>query len=74
MEHLNLWKQRRGHVSDDVWTHAGITSLVLVENEVSEISEKPRHLTRLQMLVLGHNRLTHKSRTVTWQELHFLRW
>ena len=29
MEHLNLWKQRRGHVSDDVWTHAGITSLVL---------------------------------------------
>ena len=62
-----LWKQRRGHVSDDVWTHAGITSLVLVENEVSEISEKPRHLTRLQMLVLGHNRLTHKSRTVTWQ-------
>ena len=64
----------RGHVSDDVWTHAGITSLVLVENEVSEISEKPRHLTRLQMLVLGHNRSTHKSRTVTWQELHFLRW
>ena len=69
MEHLpTLWKQRRGPSRDArVDARRGCTqSLVLVEIEVSEISETATQALDAvaQMLVLGHNRLTHKSRTV----------
>ena len=51
---LNLWKQRLGRVPDSVWNKTSLETLVLADNELSEISENINRLTRLRMLDLGH--------------------
>jgi Leucine-rich repeat (LRR) protein len=56
--HLNLWKQRLGHVPDWVWERADLETLVLADNDLSEVSGKIGRLKNLRMLDLGHNKLT----------------
>src|ERR1700736_718816 len=56
--HLNLWKKRLRRVPDSVWEQTELETLVLAENELSEVSEQIRRLKRLRMLDLGHNELT----------------
>ena len=56
--HLNLWKQRLGGVPESVWDQAGLETLVLADNDLTEISGQIGRLRRLHMLDLGHNLLT----------------
>jgi Leucine-rich repeat (LRR) protein len=56
--HLNLWKKRLGRVPDSVWDRTELETLVLADNELSEMSEQIGRLKRLRMLDLGHNQLT----------------
>jgi Leucine-rich repeat (LRR) protein len=56
--HLNLWKKRLGRVPDSVWERVEIETLVLAENELSEVSEEIGLLKKLRMLDLAHNQLT----------------
>jgi hypothetical protein len=56
--HLNLWKKRLGHVPDSVWDQTGLKTLVLADNDLSEVSTRIGALKKLRMLDLGHNRLT----------------
>ena len=56
--HLNLWKQRLGRVPESVWDQAGLETLVLADNDLTEISGQIGRLRRLRMLDLGHNQLT----------------
>jgi Leucine-rich repeat (LRR) protein len=56
--HLNLWKQRLGRVPEWVWEQTELETLVLADNERSEISDHIGRLKNLRMLDLGHNRLT----------------
>src|SRR6476646_6970226 len=56
--HLNLWKKRLGHVPDYIWDQTELETLVLADNELSEVSERIGRLKRLRMLDLGHNQLT----------------
>jgi Leucine-rich repeat (LRR) protein len=55
---LNLWKQRLGRVPESVWEQTGLETLVLADNDLSEISPRIGCLKRLRMLDLGHNQLT----------------
>ena len=56
--HLNLWKKHLGRVPDTVWQQTSLETLVLAENELTEISKQVGQLKKLRMLDLGHNRLT----------------
>jgi Leucine-rich repeat (LRR) protein len=56
-QHLNLWKKRLGSVPDSVWEQTELETLVLADNELSEVSEYIARLKRLRMLDLGHNKL-----------------
>src|SRR5215472_6810772 len=56
--HLNLWKKGLGRVPDCVWDQTGLETLVLADNDLTEVSEKLGRLKKLRMLDLGHNRLT----------------
>jgi len=60
--HLNLCKKRLGRVPDSVWEQTELETLVLAENELSEVSEQISRLKRLRMLDLGHNQLTRVMR------------
>ncbi len=56
--HLNLWKKRLGRVPDWVWERTELETLVLADNNLSEVSAKIGDLKKLRMLDLGHNQLT----------------
>ncbi|HEX6495783.1 MAG TPA: leucine-rich repeat domain-containing protein, partial [Acidobacteriaceae bacterium] len=56
--HLNLWKKQLGRVPDYVWEQSVLETLVLADNNLSEVSEQIGGLKRLRMLDLGHNDLT----------------
>src|SRR6202163_1485515 len=56
--HLNLWKKHLGHVPDSVWERTDLETLVLADNELSELSRQIGRLKKLRMLDLGHNKLT----------------
>jgi len=55
--HLNLWKKHLGSVPDEVWAQTDLETLVLADNDLTELSEKVGQLRKLRMLDLGHNRL-----------------
>src|SRR5258707_12625052 len=55
---LSLWKKRLGRVPESVWEQSELETLVLADNELSEVSEQIGRLKRLRMLDLGHNGLT----------------
>jgi len=54
---LNLWKQRLGQVPDWVWEQTNLETLVLADNDLTEVSEQIGRLRSLRMLDLGHNSL-----------------
>ena len=56
--HLNLWKKRLGRVPDSVWEQTGLETLILADNDLSEVSSRIGALKNLRMLDLGHNALT----------------
>jgi len=56
--HLNLWKKRLGRVPDSVWEQTELETLVLADNDLTEVSEQIGRLKKLRMLDLGHNQLT----------------
>ncbi len=53
-----MWKKRLGRVPESVWDRAGLETLVLADNDLTEISGQIGRLRRLRMLDLGHNQLT----------------
>lgn len=55
---LNLWKKQLGRVPESVWEQTDLETLVLAENDLSEVSGQIGRLKRLRMLDLGHNQLT----------------
>src|SRR5260370_21380242 len=55
---LNLWPKQLGQVPDSVWQQTEIETLVLADNNLSELSGPIGHLKMLPMLDLGHNQLT----------------
>ncbi len=55
--HLNLWKQRLGQVPGYVWEQEELETLILADNDLTEVSEQIGRLKRLRMLDLGHNQL-----------------
>jgi Leucine-rich repeat (LRR) protein len=57
--HLSFWKKRLGRVPEWVWVRTELETLVLADNELSEISNQIGRLKNLRMLDLGHNALTH---------------
>lgn len=56
--HLSLWKKRLGVVPDEVWLRTDLQTLVLADNELTEVSDRIGELSQLRMLDLGHNRLS----------------
>src|SRR5580704_65029 len=56
--HLNLWKHRLGRVPEPVWERTELETLVLADNDLTEVSEKIGSLRKLRMLDLGHNKLS----------------
>jgi Leucine-rich repeat (LRR) protein len=56
--HLNLWKKRLGSVPEWVWERTELETLVLADNDLTEVSDQIGRLTKLRMLDLGHNLLT----------------
>jgi len=54
---LNLWKKHLGHVPDEAWENLEIETLVLADNDLTEIPTKIGDLKHLRMLDLGHNAL-----------------
>lgn len=55
---LNLWKNRLGHVPEWVWERTKLETLILVGNDLSEVSNQIGRMRTLRTLDLGHNRLT----------------
>jgi Leucine-rich repeat (LRR) protein len=55
--HFSLWKQALGGVPEEVWGKTNLQTLVLADNDLTEISERVGGLRDLRMLDLGHNRL-----------------
>jgi Leucine-rich repeat (LRR) protein len=55
--HLSLWRQKLGVVPDQVWDRTGLRTLVLADNDLTEVSERVGELQDLRMLDLGHNKL-----------------
>src|ERR1039458_10113811 len=58
MPDLNLWKKHLGQVPQSVWNQTELETLVLADNDLSEVSEQIGRLRKLRMLDLGHNQLT----------------
>jgi Leucine-rich repeat (LRR) protein len=56
-QHFSLWRQGLGVVPDEVWLMTDLQTLVLADNDLTEISERVGDLSRLRMLDLGHNKL-----------------
>ena len=56
--HLNLWKKRLGVVPEWVWERTSLETLILADNDLSEISGRIGNLKRLRTLDLGHNHRT----------------
>ena len=56
---LDLWKKRLGQVPDWVWERTELETLILADNELTEISGGIGRLQKLRTLDLGHNRLSH---------------
>jgi len=56
--HLNFWKYRLGQVPESVWQMTDAETLVLADNDLTELSGQIGALQSLRMLDLGHNRLT----------------
>jgi Leucine-rich repeat (LRR) protein len=54
---LNLWKRHLDVVPDYVWQQTDLETLILTDNELSEISPKIGNLKNLRTLDLGHNQL-----------------
>jgi hypothetical protein len=52
---VNLWKQHCRIVPESVWNQSDIETLVLADNDLTELSERIGGLKRLRMLDLGHN-------------------
>src|SRR5262249_4902506 len=57
MIHMNLWKKRLGRIPDTLWEETGLTTLVLADNDLTEVSDQIGRLRHLRMLDLGHNLL-----------------
>jgi hypothetical protein len=55
---LNLWKMHLGHIPDFAWERVDIETLVLADNDLTEVPARIGEFTRLRMLDLGHNALT----------------
>src|SRR4051812_43430778 len=55
---LNLWKQHLGRVPESVWEQTELETLVLADNDLTEVSADIGRLKRLRMLDLGHNSLS----------------
>jgi Leucine-rich repeat (LRR) protein len=55
---MNLWKQHLGRVPESVWEQIDLETLVLADNDLSEVSSRIGQLKKLRMLDLGHNQLT----------------
>jgi len=55
---MNLWKKHLGYIPDSIWEHLEIETLVLAENDLTEIPARIADLKHLRMLDLGHNALT----------------
>lgn len=55
---LNLWKKDLGSVPSDVWEQTEVTTLILADNGLTEISGKLDQLQCLRTLDLGHNRIS----------------
>ncbi len=55
---LNLWKKRLGVVPESVWEQTALETLVLADNELTEISPRIGALKQLRILDLGHNLLS----------------
>lgn len=62
--HLNLWKKHFGKVPAEVWEMSALETLVLADNELTEVSDEIGQLKRLRMLDLGHNQLTRIPDTI----------
>jgi len=54
---LNLWKQHLGRVPKSLWDRPEIETLILADNDLTEISESIDRLQSLKTLDLGHNLL-----------------
>jgi hypothetical protein len=63
--HLNLWKKRLGRVPEWVWERNDLETLVLADNDLSEVSDQIGRLQKLRMLDLGHNRMTRLPDTLS---------
>jgi Leucine-rich repeat (LRR) protein len=61
---LNLWKKRLGGAPDSVWEQTELRTLILADNELTEVSEKIGGWVNLRMLDLGHNKLTELPESV----------
>ena len=55
--HLSLWRRRLGVVPDEVWLRTDLHTLVLADNDLTEVSERVGDFSKLRTLDLGHNRL-----------------
>jgi Leucine-rich repeat (LRR) protein len=56
---LNLWKKQLGRVPNSVWQQTQIETLVLADNNLTELSGEIGRLKMLRILDLGHNQLAH---------------
>jgi Leucine-rich repeat (LRR) protein len=52
---LNLWKKHLGHVPDEVWENLEIETLVLADNDLTEVPTKIGVLKHLRTLDMGNN-------------------
>jgi Leucine-rich repeat (LRR) protein len=59
--HLSLWRQGLSVVPEEVWLRTDLQTLVLGDNNLTEVSEGVGNLSSLRMLDLGHNRLREGS-------------
>jgi len=53
---LNVWKKHLGLVPDEVWEHLEIETLVLADNDLTEIPTKIGDLKHLRMKIVLHLR------------------
>lgn len=55
---LDLWEKNLGAVPSSTWQQISLETLILADNNLTEISEEIGNLRNLRTLDLGHNRLT----------------
>ena|SRR6266478_909704 len=48
---LSLWNKHLGRVPDEVWQQTELESLVLAENDLSEVPEKIGKLKKLRLVI-----------------------